>query len=96
MSPSALKALLHDSHKYLIEPFNVFMNVVYDEPKDKPIVCADILLTKLQFNVTPTQVVDLLNLLEFMNNFYIWPYLRKLKPKFRPRYRGGNKRDTIR
>lgn len=72
------------------------MNVVYDEPKDKPILCADILLTKLQFNVTPTQVVDLLNLLEFMNNFYIWPYLRKLKPKFRPRYRGGNKRDTIR
>ena len=54
VSPSALKALVHDSHKYLMEPFNIFMNLVYDEPKDTPIVCADILLTKLQLNVTPT------------------------------------------
>ncbi len=96
VTPATLKALMHDSHKYLIEPINIFMNVVYDEPKGRPTVCADILLTKVQLNVMPTQVVDLLNLLDFMNNFYIWPYLRRLRPKFRPRSRSGNKRETIR
>lgn len=49
-----LKALIHDSHKYLIEPFSIFMNIVYDEPNSKPTVCADILLTKLQMNVMPS------------------------------------------
>eukprot|EP00357_Protocruzia_adherens_P031598 CAMPEP_0115040288 /NCGR_PEP_ID=MMETSP0216-20121206/44698_1 /TAXON_ID=223996 /ORGANISM="Protocruzia adherens, Strain Boccale" /LENGTH=1397 /DNA_ID=CAMNT_0002421417 /DNA_START=274 /DNA_END=4467 /DNA_ORIENTATION=- len=82
-----------ETHSSLLLPMDISSNlVILDDENSKANsvnaqrshVKMDILLTPCQVLIEKSMVADMMNFMEFLENFALWPYLEEYKPEFRP------------